>query len=224
MLDLLEHYIYDSLPREDFATSPGLRRKVGPEGELLSFYGCTAVFWLPEAARRALSGLQARLYSAAGRLLAQPLEPGTFHMTLHDLVSHPELTGELLRRMEEARKLVEPLLERWRCGPPLRMRATCLFNMVNTSVVLGLAPADGESWRRLDGMYEALEEHFRLGYALTPHVTLAYYANNICTGGMLQPLREALGPVELELELPMDGLEFQYFTDMNHYSASPPEP
>ena len=34
MLDLLEHYIYDSLPREDFATSPGLRRKVGPEGEL----------------------------------------------------------------------------------------------------------------------------------------------------------------------------------------------
>ncbi|MFR3289000.1 MAG: hypothetical protein ACLTSG_01125 [Lachnospiraceae bacterium] len=145
-------------------------------------------------------------------------------MTLHDLVSHPELTGELLRRMEEARTLVEPLLERWRCGPPLRMRATCLFNMVNTSVVLGLAPADGESWRRLDGMYEALEEHFRLGYALTPHVTLAYYANNICTGGMLQPLREALGPVELELELPMDGLEFQYFTDMNHYSASPPEP
>ena len=70
----------------------------------------------------------------------------------------------------------------------------------------------------------ALEEHFRLGYALTPHVTLAYYANNICTGGMLQPLRETLGPVELELELPMDGLEFQYFTDMNHYSASPPEP
>ena len=47
MLDLLEHYIYDSLPREDFATSPGLRRKVGPEGELLPFYGCTAVFWLP---------------------------------------------------------------------------------------------------------------------------------------------------------------------------------
>ena len=102
MLDLLEHYIYDSLPREDFATSPGLRRKVGPEGKLLPFYGCTAVFWLPEAARRALSGLQARLYSAAGRLLAQPLEPGTFHMTLHDRVSHPELTGELLRRMEEA--------------------------------------------------------------------------------------------------------------------------
>lgn len=224
MLDLLEHYIYDSLPREDFATSPGLRRKVGPEGELLPFYGCTAVFQLPEAARRALSGLQARLYSAAGRLLAQPLEPGTFHMTLHDLVSHPELTGELLRRMEEARALTQPLLDSWRCGPPLRMRATCLFNMVNTSVVLGLAPADGESWRRLDGMYEALEEHFRLGYTLTPHVTLAYYANNICTGGMLQPLREALGPVELELELPMDGLEFQYFTDMNHYSASPPEP
>ena len=82
MLDLLEHYIYDSLPREDFATSPGLRRKVGPEGELLPFYGCTAVFWLPEAAREAVAGLQARLYSAAGRLLAQPLEPGTFHMTL----------------------------------------------------------------------------------------------------------------------------------------------
>lgn len=224
MLDLLEHYIYDSLPRESFATSPGLRRKVGREGELLPFYGCTAVFRLPEAAREALSGLQARLYAGAGRFFARPLEPGTFHMTLHDLVNGQELTPELCRRMEAARALVQPLIEAWRGGPPLKMRATCLFNMVNTSVVLGLAPADGESWRRLDGMYEALEEHFRLGYALTPHVTLAYYANNICTGGMLQPLREALGPVELELELPMDGLEFQYFTDMNHYSASPPEP
>ena len=72
MLDLLEHYIYDSLPREDFATSPGLRRKVGPEGELLPFYGCTAVFWLPEAAREAVAGLQARLYSAAGGPRAPP--------------------------------------------------------------------------------------------------------------------------------------------------------
>ena len=46
MLDLLEHYMYDSLPREDFATSPGLRRKVGPEGNCCPFtaarrsFGC----------------------------------------------------------------------------------------------------------------------------------------------------------------------------------------
>ena len=71
MLDLLEHYIYDSLPREDFATSPGLRRKVGPEGELLPFYGCTAVFWLPEAARRALSGLRRAQHQATVPLPAR---------------------------------------------------------------------------------------------------------------------------------------------------------
>ncbi|MFR5780761.1 MAG: hypothetical protein ACLUEK_02385 [Oscillospiraceae bacterium] len=56
MLDLLEHYIYDSLPREDFATSPGLRRKVGPEGELLPFM----------AARRSLVAGAARRVPAAG--------------------------------------------------------------------------------------------------------------------------------------------------------------
>ena len=222
MLDLLEHYIYDSLPRESFATSPGLRRKVGREGELLPFYGCTAVFRLPEAAREALSGLQARLYAGAGRFFARPLEPETFHMTLHDLVNGPELTPELCRRMEAARALVQPLIEAWRGGPPLKMRATCLFNMVHTSVVLGLAPAEGESWRRLDAMYEALEAQFRLGYALTPHVTLAYYRNGAYLSGELEPLRAALGPVELEFELPMEGLAFEYFTDMNSYSAFPP--
>lgn len=53
------------------------------------------------------------------------------------------------------------------------MMTTWVFNMVNTSSVLGLKPADEESLRRLDEIYTTQEDVVRLGYALTPHVTKA---------------------------------------------------
>lgn len=91
--------------------------------------------------------------------------------------------------------------------------------MVNTSIVLGLAPADEDSWHRLDEMYMALETVVPLGYALTPHITMAYFKPGTWSQYDLNYLRQALHSVELDVELRFEGLFYQEFVDMNHYEC-----
>lgn len=220
MINILEDYIFRSLPEwGDFTTNPGLTNKVNPIGDFLPFYGNTVVFDLRDETKRALQDLQEKLYRNAGWMLSQKLDPSTFHMTLHDLANGPELTEELKAKMAEAEKKAKPLLAQWQSLPPLHMKATWLFNMVNTSIVLGLAPADEETWRRLDEMYTELDSVVHLGYALTPHITMAYFKPGIWSQYDLNCLRKALCPVELEFELKMENLVYQEFIDMNHYET-----
>lgn len=220
MLNILEDYICRSLPeRGDFYTNPNLTHKVNLAGEFLPFHGNTVVFDLSSDTKLALQGLQKELYQSTGWMLSQRIDPATFHMTLHDLVNAPELTDDLKCRMLESEVKAKSILDQWKGQPSLRMKTTWLFNMVNTSIVLGLAPADEDSWHRLDEMYAALESVVHLGYALTPHITMAYFRPGTLTQYDLNHLRPALHPVELEVTLSLEGLSYQEFRDMNHYEA-----
>ena len=218
MINILEDYIFRSLPEwGDFSTNLNLIKKVSSTGALLPFYGNTVVFNLSDETKKTLQHLQKELYRNAGWMLSQKLDPSTFHMTLHDLMSGPELTDDLKCRMLEAEVKAKSIMETWKGQTPLRMKATWLFNMVNTSIVLGLAPVDEESWRRLDEMYAALESVVHLGYALTPHITMAYFKPGIYTQYDLNYLRRAMRPVELEVELRVEDLHYQVFQNMNYY-------
>lgn len=220
MINILEDYIFRSLPEwGDFSTNPNLIKKVSPIGAFLPFYGNTVVFDLSDETKQTLQDLQEELYRNAGWMLSQKLDSSIFHMTLHDLANGSELSEELKARMAEAEKKVKPLLAQWQSLPPLHMKATWFFNMVNTSIVLGLTPADENTWRRLDEMYTALESVVKLGYCLTPHITMAYFKPGIWSQYDLNCLRKALCPVELEFELKMENLVYQEFIDMNHYKT-----
>ena len=153
MINILEDYIYRSLPEwELFLTNPNLEKKVDKIGNFQPYYGNTVVFDLEEETKQILQQLQEELYRSAGWMLSQKLDPATFHMTLHDLVNGPELTENLKIEMAEAEGKTKQILMQWKNLPPLHMKTTWLFNMVNTSIVLGLVPADEETWSRLDEM------------------------------------------------------------------------
>ncbi|MGN0778769.1 MAG: hypothetical protein ACI4MJ_06450 [Aristaeellaceae bacterium] len=220
MLNMLEDYIAHSLPEVgSFETRPGLRSKVDDAGRLIPFRGNTTVFLLGEEDKRRLSLLQEGLYRAAPDMLAQPLDADTFHVTLHDLANGtPEQEG-LSAWMAQTEAGARPLLALCRELPPLHMRTTWMFNMVNTSIVLGVKPADEDSWRRLDAMYGALETVRPLGYALTPHITLAYYRPGWYSQDTVERLRHALGPVDMTLTLDPAHLVLQNFDSMNHYET-----
>ena len=218
MLNMLEDYILRSLPEwGDFSTSPNLTKKVTPAGAFHPFHGNTVVFDLSSDTKLALQGLQEELYQTAGWMLSQKLDSATFHMTLHDLVNAPEMSAELLSAMSVAENTTKAILNQWKGQPPLLMKATWLFNMVNTSIVLGLTPADEDSWRRLDEMYLALESVVPLNYALTPHITMAYFKPGTWSQYDLNYLRQVLHPVELDVKLRFEDLCYQEFRDMNHY-------
>lgn len=220
MINVLEDYISRSLPEwGDFSTNPNLSKKVNSDGAFLPFYGNTVVFNLSREVKAALQQLQEELYQSAGWMLSQKLEPSTFHMTLHDLVNDPNMSEGLRTGMAESEAKAKEILNQWRGRQPLHMKTTWLFNMVNTSIVLGLAPADEASWHELDEMYMTLESVIPLGYGLTPHITMAYFKPGTYSQRDLSCLRRALHPVELDVKLRFEDLVYQEFTDMNHYEG-----
>ena len=221
MLNLLKDYISDSLPESNFTTAPALLQKVDAYGSFLEFYGNTLVFLLDDTVMAQLAALQRQLYEAAPQMLAQPIDPAAFHMTLHDLINSTEDTPALRQRMHQVKAEIVPILTKWRGEAPLHLRGTWLFNMVNTSIVLGLEPADQASAARLGDMYACIENVVPLGYALTPHITLAYFRPGTYDNALLGKLKQVLRPVQLEVTLTMDKLVLQEFTDMNHYVTIP---
>lgn len=220
MINTLDDYIYRSMPLGgNFTTNPNLRKKVDDAGNLLPYLGNTVVFLLDDNTKKKLRQLQDSLYLAAPDMLAQPLQMSTFHMTLHDLANGtPEQPG-LQDYMHFTQERASRILPGWKDAPPLRMKTTCLFNMVNTSIVLGLASADAKAWGRLDGMYTALEDVVHLGYALTPHITVGYFRPGIYDSEQVQRLSSALCNVDLDITLDTKNLVLQNFTDTNHYKT-----
>lgn len=218
MINTLDDYITHSISTEqEFITNPNLIKKVDYFGKITPYKGNTAVFLLDAEVKKQLEVIQSALYDAAAYMLADRLHTDTFHMTLHDLANGLPNQQGLDEEMTEAEEKARPILAQWKDCAPLHMKATWLFNMVNTSVVLGLAPADEYSYTMLDDMYTNLEQVKLLGYALTPHITMAYFKPGTYSAEQAGRLAAALKEVQLDVTLDMQNLVLQNFTDMNSY-------
>ena len=218
MLNLLKDHISNSLPKERFATNPNLPQKVDEKGNFLPFRGNTTVFLLEDREKEQLAALRDELYAAVPEMLAAPLKTETFHMTLHDLLNGAAATeGNMVRAAEETRGVFAAFPRKG----TIQMRGTWTFNMVNTSIVLGLEPVTEQGAERLSAMYRSLEPVVSLGYALTPHITLAYFRPGEYGADPLAKLRQVLKPAPVSVTLDMGNLVLQNFEDMNHYITLP---
>ena len=220
MIHTLDDYICRSIdPSQAFSTNQNLKKKVDEYGAFLPFVGNTVVFDLDEETKQCLTGLQNELYHAGSELLSNRLKPATFHMTLHDLINGSAQERGIQQRMTDIEPEVRRILSQWKSREPIHMQATWMFNMVNTSIVLGLKPVDVGSYGRLDAMYCRLEEVVKLGYPLCPHITLAYYRPGQYSPNQMEALCNSLRAVDLRITLKAEQLILQNFTDMNNYYA-----
>lgn len=220
MINTLKDYISDSMPQTGgFTTNANLLKKVDASGKLLPFYGNTVVFLLDDESKRALKAVQDKLYAVAPEMLAEPLPEESFHLTAHDLVNDAKNTPELRTKMAEAAAKTLPFVRDVLPKKPIQMKATWAFNMVGVSVVVGWEPADEESYAALDKLYTTLEKVVPLGYALCPHVTLAYFRPGVYEQEAVDRLRAALLPVDLTLTLKPENLVLQNFESMSDYKT-----
>ncbi len=206
-----------------FHTGGSLPDKVDRDGRMLPYMGNTMIFLLnqkQEEGRRCLIRMQDDLYAACSDILADRLTEDTFHMTLHDLKSGPPgriSEAEIQATAGKAKELLSAVTEElWE----IRMQAVCLFNMVNTSVVLGLDPCTEEDCRRLMELYEAFEEICPLHYPMTPHITLAYYRPGVCSREEMERLEAVFRNLREEkpvFAFRQEDLVYAEFDDMNHY-------
>ena len=205
------------LGKSYFRGRASLADKIDGDGRLKPFFGDTVVFDLDDAVKNRVSALIDSLYSAAGDCLAERLCDATLHMTLHDLSNGTkldEVRGKMAENEEKIRSTSLP-------SRTIKMKSTFIFNMVNTSLVLGLVPADEGEHMKLAELYDIFDGILGAQYPLTPHITLAYFTTSGFGEVEKSRLEAAVNEInrDLQFEIILDTkkLHYQHFFSMNDY-------
>ena len=139
-------------------------------------------------------------------------------MTLHDLSNSPALeaiAADVFQNELNVLKRAQLV-----AAQKIKMRSKFIFNMVNTSLVLGLYPVDEENHHKLMELYYLFDDVKKLDYPLTPHITLGYYnidGFNTESARKLEKVVKELNHSSMEIELDTKELFYQKFISMNDY-------
>ena len=203
-----------------FSVNPLLAQKVDSTNKFKKFYGDTVVFGLDEDIKARLCDYVDILYHSAPQCFCERLTPTTFHMTLHDL-DNCAFLGDVEKTLSNNRIKVAEKIEEFKKfkGTEIRLKGKYIFNMVNTSLVLGLYPIDEDNYRKLMQMYSILDGVKKLSYPFTPHITLAYYNFNGFDSRAADKLDNAVTRINdaLDFNITLRDLYYQKFVSMNNY-------
>lgn len=204
-----------------FKGNPSLAQKIDKDNKFRRFYGDTIVFALNDTMKETLAEYVDLLYRSAPECFCERLVPDTFHVTLHDLSNSPVLRDVAEELFENELRVIEEIREIQKYKKAkIKMKSKYIFNMVGTSLVLGLYPADEDDYCRLMELYSVFDNVKKLSYPLTPHITLAYYNINgfdVQAARKLETVIAGLNDNEIETELNVDRLYYQKFKSMNDY-------
>ena len=201
-----------------FNVNPSLGKKIDETNKFRAFFGDTIVFDLDNRTKDKLTEYVEKIYESAPECFCEKLIPRTYHMTLHDLSNAPILEDVAAEIFDNELNILELKKNIEACK--IKMKSKCIFNMVNTSLVMGLYPIDEKEYEKLMRLYFLFDEVKPLSYPLTPHITLAYYnVNGFLTESArkLEKVVRELNDSELEVELDVRKLYYQKFRNMNDY-------
>lgn len=207
---------------ERFYSSDSVKSKVEDGGSFSRFIGDTVVFNLDDYQKKFIyEHFINPLYDAAPECFAEKLMENTIHMTLHDLNATNRPDYGMMERIFDAEISMSKIIGEANVKKTeIHMVTNCVFNMVNTSMVLGLRPKNPEDYDKLMQLYCMVDNVQRLPYPLTPHITLAYYCREGFLGQQIERIQDVVNGMntqEFEIVLSTDMLFYQKFTSMNEY-------
>ena len=183
----------NSVPDEPvFGLPPSLEEKVAPRvGSLLPFHGDTIAYFLDDQVRELVGLIANDLHTRFGESLSLPLPVDMAHVTLHDLHASPD-RAQVRPSVEAGTARAAELVAQAREIGSIHTMCTAVFNLMNTSVVIGIRAANENEHRKLlttRGMFDEIvpSEPF------TPHITLAYYRPAMPVPLPPNEFRDALG-------------------------------
>lgn len=195
--------------------------KVREDNQFKDFYGDTVVFDLDTETKKKVFGIIRQLYSAVPECFSEKINENTIHMTLHDLSAADKLDSVAAEVFDNEIKLANVLKENPVKPQTIKMRTNYVINMIHTSLVLALYPADENEWNKLQNLYDLIDKVRVCPYPyLTPHITLAYYNYNGFDVNSVYRLKEIvkeLNKQSFEITLNTEKLVYQKFTSMNDY-------
>lgn len=204
-----------------FDCNPSMSHKVDKNNTFKSFYGDTVVFELDDSVKAKLAEYTNLLHGNTPQCFCERLVANTFHVTLHDLSNSTVLRDIGEDVFNNELKIIEKKSELQKHkNVKIKMKSNYIFNMVSTSLCLGLFPADDAEYQKLMELYYIFDDIKNLGYPLTPHITLSYYNINgfdTKSARILESTVNELNKNQFELELNINKLYYQKFTNMNNY-------
>lgn len=204
----------------NFLPNLSVLKKVNANNCFSCFYGDTVVFELSHQDKIKISKIVDKLYQSVPECFCEKLVSDTFHMTLHDLSNSPVLDKVESKMSENKAKLVSKINKVPVADLKIKMKTNNIFNMVNTSLVLGLYPANAAEYEKLMSLYEYVDDIMNLSYPFTPHITLAYYNRNGFLHSSvlyLEKLVNKLNEQSFNIEISTEKLVYQNFMSMNEY-------
>ncbi len=207
---------------ESLVPSESVKGKVNTDGTFCRFIGDTVVFNLQDSQKELIKSQYIDpLYGIAGDCFAWKFSKQTIHMTLHDLNAMNYNSYEIMEKMFETEiVLAEKLKGNKYNVENIDMETTCVFNMVNTSLVLGLIPKSKTDYDKLMQLYMLVDSIKPLPYQFTPHITLAYYRRDEVNREKLDGIEKMinyLNKFHFDISLSTQHLYYQKFTDMNSF-------
>lgn len=195
--------------------------KVNADNTFKPFYGDTVVFDLDSRAKTRIYKIIEKLYESVPECFCQRLDKSTLHMTLHDLSASGKLDNISSEIFTNEIKLLQLLKDKPIEPQTIRMKTNFVINMVSTSLVLVLVPADEAEWEKLQTLYDLINEVKVCPYPyLTPHITLAYFNYNGFDENSAEKLKEVVYEINrqsFDIALNTKKIFYQKFTSMNNY-------
>ena len=206
------------LGKSYFKGRPSLAHKIDENNKLKSFFGDTVVFELDDHTKERINNIFFKIYNLVPECFSERLDPKTLHMTLHDLSNSPD-RDSIACDMESNFNRIQLTTDSIK-KEKIKMRTSFIFNMVNTSLVLGLVPEDEYEFNKLMRLYYIIDNIKQAEYPLTPHITLSYYNINGFSEEAKNKLEDIvfqLNNISEEVILDTDRLFYQRFYSMNEY-------
>lgn len=198
-------------------------KKVNQDNGFKRFYGDTVVFDLDSRVKNKIAGIIDRLYKTAPECFCERIKADTIHMTLHDLSASDTLENVAAEVFDNEVKLLRILKENPQKPMTIKMKTNFIINMVNTSLVLALVPADEAEWNKLQQLYDLINQVKVCKYPyLTPHITLAYFNCDGFDEKSADKLKSAvleLNKTHFDVSLRTNKLYYQKFSSMNDYHS-----
>ena len=196
-------------------------QKVACDNRFKPFWGDTVVFDLDRRTKAKIAGIIDSLYSAVPECFCEQIKEDTIHMTLHDLSTSDNLDSIAPEMFGNEIELLRVLKENPQQLNSIKMKTNYIINMVSTSLVLALVPADEGEWNKLQEMYELINRVKVCPYPyLTPHITLAYFNYNGFDANSADKLKAKvyeLNQNRFDITLRTSKLYYQKFVSMNDF-------
>ncbi len=223
--DFLERISYQQAELQigegDFIPDDRVYQKVNNDNCLKPFYGDTVVFDLSSKTKKKIDKMIDTLYEVVPECFCERLSENTLHMTLHDLSASENLETISCELFHNEVQLLQYLSQEPCKSQTIKMKMNYIVNMVNTSIVLALVPADKNEWNKLQKLYAFINKVKVCPYPyLTPHITLAYFNYNGFSTTSAEKLKEVvkdLNTKSLDIDLHTNKLFYQKFVSMNQY-------